>query len=102
MAVDIFCYCATQVDETDRKIVQMRSDRMDLFANSILLSSAKPLQEVEREIASEAGLENGASLVLLRLNDKSSADRLAEAACVFRSYFEDGSVVTLLEGEKPI
>jgi hypothetical protein len=60
------------------------------------------LQNVEREIASEAGLENGASLVLLRLNDKFSAGRLAEAASVFRSYFEDGSVVTLLEGEKPI
>jgi hypothetical protein len=101
MAIHLFCYVSLSVKGVTDVIGLLSEKHKDLFSYKFLISEAGEPSEVGKEIALEFGL-SAKTLFLIRLNDKSAAERLEEVANIVRDAFGNGNALVLFDGEKPI
>jgi hypothetical protein len=101
MAVDLSCYSALGVGDTESALQVVKAKDSKLFGHKFLISNVRGSTATHKEIALEHGT-HAKSFFLVSLNDKSAAPLVSHVADEIRAAFGAANVLILHGNSKVI
>lgn len=98
MAIDFVCYTSCTKDDLDESIKTLSFQNKDIFTDKFLIYESMNIEEVDKEIASEFGLD-AKTIFSISVNDKSAVELIPKVVDLVKNAIGVDRVVILFNNE---